>query len=87
MTMLMWVFPKKSGFYTPNHEFYCNRGFPLYYKPSILGGKHPYFWFNTHVDDDDDDDDDLSMIKVSNCYFGFVLASDESLAEALGVWH
>ena len=41
-----------------------------------------------HVDDNDYvHDDDSSMIEVSNCYFGFMLASDESLAEALGVWH
>ena len=43
---LIWVFPKIGGF-TPKSSI-CSWGFPLF-SPSILGGKHPYFWFNIHM--------------------------------------
>ena len=38
---------KNRGIYPQNHPF-VHRVFP-YYKPSILGVKSPYFWFNTHM--------------------------------------
>ena len=43
----IWVFPKIMV--PPNHPF-LHRVF--HYKPSILGVKSPYFWFNIHIGDD-----------------------------------
>ena len=41
----IWMFPKLRG--NPPKSSHFNRGF--HYSPSILGGKHPYFRFNTHL--------------------------------------
>ncbi len=40
-----WVFPEIVVF--PPKSSHFNRVF--HYKPSILGVKSPYFWFNTHI--------------------------------------
>ena len=40
----IWVFPKVGVF--PPNPWNFNGGVPLF-SPSILGGKHPNFWFNT----------------------------------------
>ena len=44
----MGVEPKIGGKTPPNHPMF-NRFFFSLFSPSILGGKHPYFWFNTHI--------------------------------------
>ena len=58
----------KIGENPPNHPF-VHRVF--HYKPSILGGKHPYFWFNTHMDGVKFQATEAAVLQsceVSECY-------------------